>query len=348
MGWHIPSGTAFFNDIYYEMLGYENGEFPSNYATWRTLVHEDDIERVEKELRVAVENGKGFNIDLRMRMKSGDWKWVSTRGKVVERDEKGTAQRMVGVLTDITGRKRAEEEINTKNALLQKLNSEKDKFISIIAHDLKSPFNSLIGFSKLLSENIEDFDKEEIRKFAKLIHDTSENTYKLLENLLEWSLSQKGSIRFQPEIIDLNRKLLDNIEQFRSIADRKKIKIIFEPKFDCLVKCDLNMINTILRNLLSNAVKYSYQNGQITVSVDTADNHYEVSIEDNGVGIKKEDLPKLFRIDCDINTIGTGSENGTGLGLILCKEFVEKHGCTIRTESEPGKGSKFIFTLPGA
>jgi signal transduction histidine kinase len=233
-----------------------------------------------------------------------------------------------------------------KNQLeLQELNATKDKFTSIIAHDLKSPFNSLIGFSGLLENASKKKDLEKVSEYAKHIKDVSVQTYKLLENLLEWSRSQTGKISFEPKAMDIKVSIKNVVDLMYPVAKRKEVNIDIDAE-TIPVLVDENMIHTILQNLLSNAIKYSYHKGNITISAKEKEGMLLLSVKDEGMGITEDKRSKLFQLDESLSEPGTDGERGTGLGLILCKEFVERHRGKIDVESELGKGSTFIIYLP--
>ena len=243
-------------------------------------------------------------------------------------------------------RRLADEMIMLKNELLLVINAEKDKLFSIIAHDLKNPFNAIIGFSNLLSEKIQEKDYEGIEEFAGIIQESSQRAMALLMNLLEWSRSQTGRIVFSPNVCDINALIHEVTELLKGAAKQKSISILAKTTENLTAFADKAMISTILRNLVSNAIKYTHQGGEIVISCELTQNHLLVSVGDSGVGIDKDFLQKLFRIDENLSTPGTEDEKGTGLGLILCKEFVEKHGGKIWVESEVGKGSTFFISIP--
>ena len=253
---------------------------------------------------------------------------------------------LAGYTIDITNQKLAELELLKSEARLRELNATKDKFFSIIAHDLKSPFNSIIGFSNLLVRQIEEKDYAAIERYAGIIQNSSQQAMDLLMNLLEWSRSQTGRIVFTPEDIDMKTLIDQSIELFYGSAQQKSITIYSEILVSRPVSADKAMINTILRNLISNGIKFTTTGGKIIVSAEQISNEVVISVSDNGVGIDNNSISKLFRIDQNHSTLGTQKEKGTGLGLLLCKEFVEKHGGKIWVESTPGKGSKFSFTIP--
>ena len=239
-----------------------------------------------------------------------------------------------------------EEKVTQRTKELQELNATKDKFFSIIAHDLKNPFNTLMGFSELLIQSFDGFPPEKVKEYIGIIHDTSKSSYALLENLLEWSRSQTGRIKVAPEIFDLKEIINDNFELLITQASKKNISLVSELPPSMPVFADENMINTVIRNLISNAIKYTPEGGKITISEEKDDNSHTLKIKDSGVGISEENIPKLFRIDQNFSTNGTAQETGTGLGLILCNEFVRKNNGKIWVESEVDKGSTFSIQLP--
>ncbi len=239
-----------------------------------------------------------------------------------------------------------EKKVEQRTQELKELNATKDKFFSIIAHDLKNPFNTLMGFTELLLENLSDYDQEKLKEFIGILHDTSKHSYALLENLLEWSRSQTGRLEITPEKIKLCSIFNENIDLLSNNASKKHIQLINSIDPDTEAFADSNMINTVIRNLISNAIKYTKANGTITGSSKLTGNMIEISVTDNGIGIAPENIEKLFKIDVNYSTKGTAEETGTGLGLILCREFVNKNGGKIWVKSEYGKGSSFQFTLP--
>jgi len=250
------------------------------------------------------------------------------------------------IFVDITERRKAEEAIKENESRLRELNATKDKFFSIIAHDLKSPFNSILGLSNMLADQVREKNHEGIEEYAGIIQKSTQRVFDLLMNLLEWSRSQTGRMEFSREYIELGVLINEVIELLGESAHLKSITIIRELPRNMLVFADKAMISTILRNLISNAIKFTYPGGKIVISSDKKPDELMISISDNGIGIKKEVIDKLFRIDETYIAPGTQEEKGTGLGLILCKEFIEKHGGKIWVESEVDKGSTFYFTIP--
>jgi signal transduction histidine kinase len=239
----------------------------------------------------------------------------------------------------------ARDKVEQQNAALQELNATKDKFFSIISHDLKGPLNSLTSFSGLLINHTDSLTKDEITLLAKDLDKSLKNLFALLENLLEWSRSQTGNIEFKPETFDLQQLLELNRELLGAQASNKKIVIVNSNSESVPVHAHKHSVNTVMRNLISNAIKFTPANGIITLGINRRIDSITVSISDTGVGMSKEIMDKLFRIDTKHSTRGTADEKGTGLGLILCKEFIEKNNGNIWVESTPGKGSTFYFTL---
>jgi signal transduction histidine kinase len=220
------------------------------------------------------------------------------------------------------------------------------KFISIIAHDLRSPFTAIIGVLDTLKESLNEFNILDIEKFVNIASDSANRTLNLLDNLLAWTVSQNKKKNFSPVKINLSKLLKDEIESFSITSIYKQIRLNHHIKSDLNVCADIQMVKTILRNLISNAIKFTNKYGEITISAFESNHFIEIAVRDNGTGISIEAQAELFKITTPHSTKGTGNELGTGLGLILCKEFVEMHGGNIWVESEPGKGSTFKFTLP--
>ncbi|MEI6576171.1 MAG: HAMP domain-containing sensor histidine kinase [Bacteroidota bacterium] len=236
--------------------------------------------------------------------------------------------------------------INQQNKVLTKVNLDKDKLITILAHDLRSPFNSLIGLSDLLVINLHEFDYEFIERIAKNINHSATMTLKLLEDLLLWIRAQSGKISFDPKSYNFTEICSDVVETLIQGAVNKEITVNFDKETEFNIYADVDMINTVLRNLISNAVKYANNKGLINIYAKKDSTYITITVSDNGVGIKAERMKQLFEISQIQTTAGTANERGTGFGLLICKEFVEQNGGEIWVESEVGKGSDFIFTIP--
>jgi len=229
---------------------------------------------------------------------------------------------------------------------LKELNSTKDKFFSIIGHDLRNPLNALLGFSELISGNSRDYTTEEIQRYSKIINEAAKNIHLLIENLLEWSRSQSGNIDYHPEKTDLMPMVTEIFKVFEIHADKKGVKMVSEIPEDVSITADRNLLSTILRNLINNAVKFTPNGGQIRVFCEQNNSEITISVEDTGIGMSEKQVDNLFRLSDNVTMPGTSEEKGTGLGLLLCREFVDMHKGRIWATSEPKKGSTFSFTLP--
>lgn len=258
----------------------------------------------------------------------------------------GIIDRLAIFAQDITQRKKDQDALKRSEAALKEMNATKDKFFSIIAHDLRSPFNSILGFSEILKDDAKNLDIHEIEYQASLIHSATHHTLQLLDNLLNWALMQQGNLPFKPRNILLYELINEVNGVISDSANKKSIKLNNLIHKKQIVVADEDMIKTIMRNLLSNAVKFTYPGGLIEISATATSDEIQISVSDNGAGIPEENIDKLFNIGSSLSTRGTYNEKGTGLGLILCKDFVEKHDGKIWATSEPGKGSTFSFSFP--
>lgn len=239
-----------------------------------------------------------------------------------------------------------QQDLQQKNQALEEANASKDKFFSIIAHDLRSPFTGLLGITDILAQEIDNYSKDNIKKMLLKLKSSAERLFKLLENLLTWSRIQRGTLEHCPQQLPLHDMVAHNIMLFASTADQKQISLQNTVNDGELVYADAEMLDTILRNLLSNGIKFTPQGGTITIASDQAEDHVLISVTDTGIGIREDMIADLFRIDVKYQRRGTDGETGTGLGLVLCKELVEQNGGTIRIESQKGKGTTFQFILP--
>jgi PAS domain S-box-containing protein len=253
---------------------------------------------------------------------------------------------IISVTRDITDLKKSNEEIRLKNEELQRINSEKDKFFSIIAHDLRSPFNVFLGFTEIMQTDLQSMSLEDIKVISKKMNSSANSLYGLLTNLLEWSMMQRGITKFNPKSILIAELVRNIINIYKEQITLKEIDIKIMIPDNLSVIADKYMIETVIRNLLSNALKYTPHVGRIIISAKSyGNNTVEVSIKDNGIGMDNDTVKNLFRIDKGTGRRGIDGEISTGLGLIICKGFIEKHNGKISVESEEGKGSRFYFTL---
>jgi signal transduction histidine kinase len=229
---------------------------------------------------------------------------------------------------------------------LRESNASKDKFFSIIAHDLRSPFTALVGMSQYLAKGIDQLDPETAKEFLEGMHKSSKNAFNLLENLLEWSRIQTGRLPMEPKMVDVSDVLEDNLSLLQVNIENKEIEVENNLNEHEEAWADENAVHTVLRNLLSNAIKFTPKEGSISIYSQRLKDKVVITVKDSGVGMDQETLDNLFRIDQRNTTRGTDREKGSGLGLILCKEFVERNHGSLSVESKRGAGSMFSFTLP--
>ncbi len=249
-------------------------------------------------------------------------------------------------ISKITERIKTGQTLKENQYRLEQLNVDKDRFISILGHDLKNPFNSLLGLSEVLTEDISKLDLDEIETLASQIHTTAHKINSLLEDILKWAGAQQGKIPFKPQISSTREICMDIIDFLSPNANAKNITINYSAPDQINIFADIDMIKTVLRNLVSNAIKFTNSSGIININAEQNSKNVTIAVSDNGIGIEPDELKKLFDISEVLTTKGTAGETGTGLGLLLCKEFVVKHGGKIWVESELGKGSTFYFTIP--
>ncbi|MDX9769898.1 MAG: histidine kinase N-terminal 7TM domain-containing protein [Tenuifilaceae bacterium] len=334
----------------YMELGYQEDEVPKDMDGIYKMIHPDDLPSVMKSLEEHFEGiTPVYSKDFRIRDKKGNYQWVANFARVVERDEQGKPLRFIGITQNINHRKRAEDKILRQNEELIKVNAEKDKFFSIIAHDLKGPFQGFIGLTELMSGSIDEMDKDELQSIIRTLNITAKNLYELLDNLLNWAVVKRGHKKFDPQKLHLALLFDDVREIVDYMADQKGILLTSSIPTGLNVLADKESLRTIFRNLVSNAIKFTPSGGSVTLKAYANDKGYVVvSVADTGIGMPDQIKKNLFSISTKVSRPGTNNEPSTGLGLILCKELVEKHGGTIWVESHEGQGSTIYFTVPAA
>ena len=305
---------------------------------WAEGVHPDDFDSCLQTYVTSFDKREAFLMEYRMKNRFGEYRWIRDFGRPFY-DLVNSFLGYIGSCYDIT-------EIKDNELKLIELNATKDKFFSIIAHDLRSPFNSVIGFSEHLLELIEKKEYENIELYANIILQSSNRAMDLLTNLFEWSQSQSGRMELHPEDFPMIPLIKEQIVLYKDIAEQKSITITNSLTPDIRVNADKAMIKSLLRNLISNAIKFTPSGGKIAILVVEKQNEIIVSVSDNGIGISKAGINNLFSIGHSYSTPGTNKEKGTGLGLILCQEYIKKNNGKIWVESEPGKGTTFYFSIP--
>ncbi len=238
------------------------------------------------------------------------------------------------------------EQIEDQNKLLQDTNTVKDKLFSIIAHDLRNPFNGLLVLSDILRTKFNSMRADDTANMIELIYQSSRDGYDLLENLLEWSRSQRNQIEFRPGTVNLNQLIQGNLQLLTAMAQSKKISLTTELKESIRLTADSHMLDTVIRNLITNAIKFTRAGGFVSITAEEKEQQVVVAVTDSGIGIDEDELADFFSNIGTKSTQGTFNEKGTGLGLILCKEFITHHHGTIWVERPPMGGSRFIFSVP--
>ncbi len=247
---------------------------------------------------------------------------------------------------EIGERKQIEKTLQEAKETAEALNVSKDKFFSIIAHDLRGPLTSLHEISQMTEKNLDVYSQEKLKEIISIQRRSTDNLCKLLENLLTWARIQRGMIEYAPRQLDLKNVAAWNVKLFMPKAEQKQVMLRSAVQEETHVQADLLMVDTIIRNLISNALKFTKAGGTIEIAARSTETAVEIVVSDTGIGIKPDNIPKIFRIDTQYKHLGTDGEKGTGLGLILCKEFIEKHHGRIWIESEVGQGTTISFTLP--
>ncbi len=345
--WLSPENTLIYvSPSCQKITGYSTKEFKDNPNLMKEIIHIDDLYLYRKHEVFVYKYKTSSEIDFRIINRNGHIRWINHICQPVL-DENGNFIGIRGSNRDITRRKANEKEIMELNEKLKILNTDKDRFISILAHDLKNPFNTILGLLELLSKNIDKYEIHKIEDFINRIKKSALNTFNLLDDLLMWVRSQSGKLTFEPQELNFTDVCNGVIDILKINAINKKISINHALPNEISVFTDINMLKTILRNLVSNAIKFTNKGGKIEIFAEQELSFTTITVSDNGTGIKPETLAKLFDSSQKNTTAGTENESGTGLGLLLCKEFIEKSGGKIWVESEVGKGSKFKFTLHG-
>ncbi|MEN8121213.1 MAG: PAS domain-containing sensor histidine kinase [Bacteroidota bacterium] len=345
----VEGNFLFLNQFALKSFGYTEKDFKKGINIRDVLNNEEDFveykEGFESSLKTTQQKGNLFTL----KKKDGTLFYGLVYSTVLIIENNNPI--IFGTVLDHSEFQEIYNKLVSTQMELQELNVAKDKLFSIIAHDLKNPFNAISGFSELILSGINEYSIEQIEDYIKVIHKSSANGYYLLENLLDWSRSQTGILAIKKEDFKLSRLILENIEFLKEKALIKGLELSADCDDSYIVNADKNMVNTVLRNLVTNALKFTKE-GTVKILVEKnkepglEKSFAKITVKDTGIGIQKAVLDKLFRIYESHSTAGTDFEQGTGLGLILCKDFVEKNGGKIWVDSEPEKGSSFYFTLP--
>ncbi len=305
---------------------------------WTEGVHPDDFQHCLDIYVSNFEKRQAFVMEYRMKNNKGEYRWIRDHGRPFY-DLDNEFLGYIGSCYDITENK-------TNELRLVELNVTKDKFFSLIGHDLKNPISSIIGLSNLLLKKNQESHLTNITELTEGIYKSSQKVMNLLVQLLDWARINGGSMDFHPTNCNLQHLILDTIALFDETAKLKSLEIVVASHEPIEVSVDIDMMYAVLRNLISNAIKFSFPGNRIRLSWKQDQGQWVICIQDHGVGISKAGLDNLFKLEHGPSTLGTQNEKGTGLGLLLCKEFIQRHGSQIWVESEENKGTSFYFTLP--
>ena len=363
----MQSGEKFFSKNYYAILGYEDHEFPANYASWRAKVHPEDVLQTEKILQRSIESGEAFSIDLRMQMKSASWGWFCMRGRAVERQADGRVARILGTLGDINQRKQVEAELREAHAQLEQRVNErtrelkianvalerasriKDEFLASMSHELRTPLTGILGLAQVLQMQTYGELSEKQLQALRNIEASGRHLLELINDILDYSRLDFGKLNLRISPCSLAEVCQASLHAVKPQAQKKQqqTRLAIAPS-SIIVPGDARRLKQILVNLLSNAVKFTPSGGSLGIEVRGGQpgEPVYVTVWDTGIGISASDFPLLFQPFSQLDGRLERKYTGTGLGLSLVKRLVELHGGGVSVESTPGAGSRFTFTLP--
>lgn len=330
-----------------ELTEYDAGDMLyAKNISYDVITHPEDRDRVRETILSAVKHHTQYQMEYRIITKSGLTKWVWEKGNAVY-DQNMNPIYLDGFITDVSARRNAEDNLQKAADDLAELNATKDRFFSLLAHDLQNPVYAIISLSEFISENYQKFDAREIEDAMLQVNSAARGIYTLLENLLDWARLQSGELECQTEFVSLSKAISYAVDNHARAAAQKGIALEIEQDSDMMVECDLRLLSSILRNMISNALKYSYPKSSVKVVLRKYEGRAGISVIDNGVGIARKHLEKIFRIDSELRQYGTANESGSGLGLILMSSFAQLIGAEVKVESKLNHGSTFTLLLGG-
>lgn len=340
--------TVFFSDVIKRITGYTSRAFIDDQKLWIKIIHPNDsvdaVSKIRAIYRDPVRNSE--ELEYRIINDLGNIVWVKNKLNII-RNDNGEVEKVFGLLSDISLSKRGEEELKRSTKELKTLNEAKDRFISIISHDLRTPFSSILGFTDMLLSDRNMNENKQVQ-YITFIQDAAKNMLSLVNALLDWTRLQTGRINFTPQRINARYVVNRAIEILSGAAMQKNINLVSDLMNDVYIHADENLLLQVFNNLISNAIKFTKEGGSITIGSGplTRKRQVQFKVKDTGVGISEKDIPKLFKVDTKYTTPGTSGEKGSGLGLSLCYDIIQKHGGEIAVNSEIGKGTEFVFTIP--
>ncbi|MCO5250050.1 MAG: PAS domain-containing sensor histidine kinase [Candidatus Kapabacteria bacterium] len=337
--------TYYVSPNIYNITGFTPDEIIANSkAIWFDRIHPEDKDRIDDEFDALFDTNKPYIVEYRWLHPNGNYIWISERS--VKHTLFNGTRVAIGSYSDITARKEMEHKQEETQQLLKELNADKDTFFNIIAHDLRSPLTGIMMMLKDLADNFDAIPTNQIKEYTINLKEASSALFNLLENLLQWSMSQTKKLVPRPRYFQISEVVESSFRLNMENAQRKHINLNHICECDFIIYADIEMIKTILRNLLSNAIKFTPTNGKVTLNCESHEDHVIVSVNDTGIGMDKATLENLFKIANSGARLGTEGEKGTGLGLLLSKEFAYMNGGDIIVESTPDVGSTFMLILP--
>jgi PAS domain S-box-containing protein len=325
-----------------KMYGYNKEDFIGRTPEFLSAEGKNDFDFV-KSCIIKAFNGETQLLNFWGKRKNGE---IFPKEVILNKGIYRGIPVIIAAARDISERYLNEIKLQEYADELKETNNSKDKFFSLLAHDLRAPFNGILGFSKVLFDEIDELSREEIKEYIGYVYSSSKNVYNLIENLLQWSRIQTGRIEFQPISLDIYEEVFKVINLYTTAAIEKRIKLINKIPINVIIKADQNLLNSVLQNLISNAIKFTGTGGEVILTLKRENNFTEISVEDNGTGLSEANINRLFKIDAQFSTNGTNNEQGSGLGLILCKELLSKINGYIKVKSELNKGTIFTFGIP--
>ncbi len=350
MAWwrmNVKTMKAEYHSLKAEILGYTPQEFSDDVMQIMSFLHPDDYQNTWDAMLHHLE-GKSplYEIVYRILCKDGKYKWIMDRGKIAKYDEYGKPEIVTGIFTDVTHLKEIELLLTQEKDRLFNVNEAKTKLVSILSHDLRSPYATIINYLELLNERFDVFDDSKKREIISIIYETSKSSLHLLENILEWARSDSEIIKVNKVAVEINGYIRQQLDVFENSAKLKNIKFQVTGEKNLKLNTDLNLFSTIVRNLLSNAVKFSRKNSTIYIDYNKIDNNVVFSVRDTGIGMNEKQISNLFSITSSSSRIDTAGERGTGFVLKIVKEYVSQLEGKIWVASEVNLGTTFYFSLP--